>query len=193
MPNFKVELELPESVFFRNVDGKAVNIPVVEFGAPVLAKILEGGMKMISTNAFNSGGAANPEKERLAQVLKRWDSWKRGEYVMVERGETQFTAMREAFIAHMIAESNMTTSAVDKLIKAKVAERLGDDAKATFSNFLDACALEYVEAGQFDKAADAREALEAHWSAKADEAEKARAKATAKVTVPMLDLSAFKK
>lgn len=191
--SYTLKVELPESVFFRTVNGKAVNLDLTAIPASVIAALVVGGVKIISTNTFNSGGKDNPEADRLAQVLKRWDAWKRGEYVMVERGETQFTAMKEAFIAYMIGEHQMTTSAVDKLIKAKVEERLPKDSKATFSNFLDATALEYVEAGQFDDAASAREALEAHWTAKADEAAKARAKASDKIVVPMLDLSAFKK
>lgn len=189
----KVSIELPNEVFFRTVDGKAVNLDLTAIPANVIAALVVGGVKIISTNTFNSGGKDNPESERMAQVQKRWDAWARGEYVMVERGETQFTAMKEAFIAFMVGEHNMTTGAVDKLIKAKVEERLPKDSKATFSNFLDACALEYVEAGQFDKAADARAALEAHWTAKADEAAKARAKASAKIDVPMIDLASFKK
>jgi hypothetical protein len=189
---FKVAIELPESVFIRNVGGKAVACPLKDIPANVIADLVVGGVKIISTNAFNSGGKDTPEATRLAQMQKRWDAWLRGEYVMVERGETQHTGMKEIFIADCVA-AGMTTGEADKLIKAKVAERLPAESKATFANFLDATALEYVEAGEFETASEAREALEAHYAAKVEEQAKARAKASAKVVMPTIDLSAFKK
>lgn len=188
----KVTLELPAKTFIRTVDGKAINLDWSRLPASVVAKIAEGGAKVILTNAYNGGGKDAPESQKVAQLNKRIDAWERGEYVMVERGETQFTAMKEVFIADCIA-AGMTTGEASKLITAKIAERLPKDSKATFSNYLDATALEYVEAGEFDNAAEARDALEAHYLAKVAEAEKARAKASAKIVLPSIDLSAFKK
>lgn len=191
---FKVEIELPETVFMRNVGGKAINLPLAEIAKhpKVIADLVVGGAKIISTNTFNGGGKETAEPVRLAQMQKRWDAWLRGEYVMVERGETAFTGMREAFIAECVA-AGMTTGDAEKLIKAKVAERLPEGTKATFGNYLDASALEYVEAEQFETAADAREALEGHYAKLADEAAKRRAKVSAKLVAPTIDLSAFKK
>lgn len=187
-------INLPNSLFLRNVDGKAVNLPMQSLPDSVIEKIVEVGAKTVLTNVYNGGGKDASKAEKLAALTKKIDAWKRGEFNVVERGESQFTAMREAWMDEIRAATKMTIKQADEYLSAKVKEALGKDTKATFTAFLDVTAAEYVAAKQFDNVTDAREALEAHYAKLADDAAKARDEAAkVKVEVPALDLSAFKK
>lgn len=186
-------ITLPDRIFLRTVGGKAINCDTRKLNESVMAKIAEVGIKTILTNVYNGGGKDASESEKLAALQKKLDAWERGEFAVIERGENQFTAMREAWVDELRAATKMTAKQCDEYLREKVKAKFGDDHKATFSAFLDATASEYVEAGQFDNAADAREALEAHYAKLADDAAKEREAASAKVVVPTLDLSAFKK
>lgn len=192
-----VAITLPASTFIRTVkdkDGKGVSFNVVwdELPAEVVARICEAGAKVILTNAYNGGGKDASEAEKTAAMVKKLDSWKRGEFNVVERGESFYTAWKQVYLADCVA-AGMTVSAAESLLKDKVTERLGKETKATFANYLEATALEYVDAGEFEDKAAALEALEAHYTAKAQEAAEAAAKAAEKIKAPKLDLSAFKK
>jgi hypothetical protein len=65
--------------------------------------------------------------------------------------------------------------------------------KATFSAYLDAMALDYVEAGAAPDTASARQALEGYYMAETQKREEAAAKASAKIVAPTIDLKAFMK
>lgn len=186
-------LSIANRIFLRTVDGKPVNWDTANCPDPLFEKLIEVGAKTILTNVYNGGGKDATPAEKLAALQKKLDAWARGEFNVVERGESQFTAMREAWVDETRAATSMTIKQADEYLRAKVVEKYGKDAKATFSLFLDATAAEYVAAGQFESAADAREALESHYAKLADDAAKAREKASAKIEVPTLDLSAFKK
>lgn len=189
MPTFNIELT--DRIFLRNHNGKAVYAEPAKFEA-VLSKVCEVGIKTILTNVWNGGGANATDAEREAALNKKLDAWARGEFTVVERGESSYTPMRDAFIADCMAVG-MTQAAAEAAIKEAVTERLGKDAKATFANYLQATALALVEAGEFDDADTARETLEAAYADKAQKRAEAAAKVAAKVKVPTLDLSAFKK
>lgn len=187
----EVTITLPASIFLRNHDGAALNVTAEQL-IPVAAKLLEVGAKTILTNVWNGGGANATDPERLAALQKKLDAWSRGEFNVVERGESQYTAMREVFVADMVAAGH-TTRAADEAIKAKVAERLGKDTKATFANFIEASAIEYAEADDGMTRDEAREALLSYYASEADRREKERAKAGTKVELPKIDLAKFKK
>lgn len=189
----KFSIELADRIFIRNVDGKAVNWDVASMPESVIAKITEVGAKTILTNAYNGGGAKATDAEKLAAMQKKMDSWARGEFNVVERGESAFTGMREAWTDEFRAATGASLKQADTFLADKVKGALGKDAKASFTNYLDVTAAELVKAKEFDNALDAREALEAHYAKLADDAAKARAKASAKLEAPKLDLSAFKK
>lgn len=189
MPKFSIDL--PERIFLRTVDGKAVYAEPGSFES-VLSKVTEVGIKTILTNVFNGEGKDASETERLAKLNKKLDSWARGEFAVIERGEVFYTAWKEVFIANCIA-AGMTTKQADEAIRATVTERLGKDTKATFANYIEAHSLALVESGDFPDRDSARTALESYYTAEAEKAAKARAKVSAKVTVPSIDLSAFKK
>lgn len=183
-------IELPDSIFIRTHDGKALNVKPGELTA-VLGKVAEVGMKTILTNVWNGGGKDATDAERLAAFLKKVDSWKRGEFNVVERGDSQYTAFREVFVADCVA-AGLTTKSAEEAIKAKVAEKLGKDTKATFANFIEASAIEHADGGDMTRD-EAREALEAYYAAESDRRAKEREKAGSKVKLPTIDLSAYKK
>jgi hypothetical protein len=103
---------------------------------------------------------------------KKLDAWKRGEFNVTERGESQYTAFREVYIADCIA-AGFTTKQAEDALKAKVIERLGKDTKATFANFIEATAIEYAEGGEMNRD-EAREALEAYYAKESDRRAKER-------------------
>jgi len=182
--------------FIRTVTrkGQQERFAVVWADVPdeVIVKVLEAGAKVILTNAWNGGGKDASDDDRLAAIDKKLDAWKRGEFNVVERGESFFTAWKEVYLSDCIA-AGMTTKAAEANVKDKVTERLGKDAKATFDNFLTATALEYVEAGEADSKEEARAALESYYGGEAQKRAEAAAKMSAKVKAPKIDLAAFKK
>ena len=191
----KLSITVPDRINLRTVhrDGKPVPFVVQpgDIPAAVNAKIYEVGMRVLLTNVYNGGGKAATDAERLAALDKKHDSWLRGEFNVVERGESQYTAWREVFLADCIA-AGMTSKQAETAIRDKVTERLGKDAKATFANFLEATAIEYAEAGDMTRD-EARMALDGYYTAEADRREKERAKAEAKIDVPKIDLAKFRK
>lgn len=186
-------IELPDRVLVRTVAGEAVYWDISKLPLAVLAEVCRVGGLTILTNAYNGGGGNATEAERLAAMKKKLDAWERGEFRVVERGESAFTGMRESFIDEFRAANGASLKQAEAFIADKVHAAMGKDSKATFSNYLDVTAAELVKSGEFESAADAREALEGHYAKLADDAAKARAKASAKLEAPKLDLSAFKK
>lgn len=188
----KVEIELPATILIRTIDGEAFNIETSKVPANVVAAAFVTGTKVLFTNVYNGGGKDASPAERKAAVEKKRDAWYRGEVNVTERGESQYSAFREVFIADCIA-AGMTTKAAEEAIKTKVAERLGKDTKATFANFIEATAIEYAEADKSLTRDDARTALESYYASESDRRAKEREAAGSKVKLPTIDLSAFRK
>lgn len=188
---FEVTLRLPKRVRLYDHDGKPVYWDLESTVPGIGERLVVVGGRTVLTNVRNGGGKDATDAERNAAVLKKLDAWKRGEFNVTERGESQYTAWRGVFIADCVA-AEMTTKAAEDAIRAKVAERLGKDAKATFANFIEASAIEYAEAGDMTRD-DAREALERYYASEADRRAKEREKAGSKVTLPTIDLSKFRK
>jgi hypothetical protein len=191
----KVTVNIADRIFLRNHNGTALYATSEQL-SKVADKLLEVGAKTILTNVWNGGGKDATDAEREAALMKKLDSWARGEFNVVERGESQFTAFREVYIADCIA-AGFTTKQAEDAIKAKVADRLGKDAKATFANFIEASAIEYAEASKGGDEVltrdEARTRLEAYYASESDRRAKEREKAGAKVEMPKIDLAAFKK
>jgi hypothetical protein len=189
-------LALAPSVFIRTVtiNGKATafNVSNDELPDAVKAKIYEVGMKVLLTNVYNGGGKAATDAERVAALQKKVDAWKRGEFNVVDRGESFFTAWREVYMADCLA-AGLKTSEAEANIKAKVAEFCLAETKATFNAYLDALAAEAVKAGEADDPVAVRAALESYYSGEATKREAARTKTSAKITAPKIDLSEFLK
>lgn len=186
----KVTANIADKIFLRNHNGEAIYVPG-ETLAKVADKLIEVGAKTILTNVWNGGGKDATDAERLAALQKKIDSWNKGDFNVVERGESQYSAFREVYVADCIA-AGFTTKQAEDAIKAKVAERLGKDTKATFANFIEASAIEYAESGEMTRD-EARTALEAYYAKESDRRAKEREKASAKIELPKLDLSAFAK
>jgi hypothetical protein len=188
---FKVTLKLPRRIRLYDYEGAPVYWNLSETVAKIGEKLVEVGGRTVLTNVRNGGGKAASEAEKHAAVLKKLDSWMKGEFNVTDRGESQYSAWREVYVQDCIA-AGFTTKQAEDAIKAKVLERLGKDTKATFANFIEASAIEYADGGDMTRDA-AREALEGYYAKESDARAKVREQAGAKVEMPKLDLSAFKK
>lgn len=181
----KISIELPGATTIRTLaSGEQVKLQWDKLPAHVVAAICEGGAKIILTNAYNGGGKDKTEGEKEAQLQKRLDAWYRGEYVQVERGESQFTAMREQYYSERLEAAGQTRAQVDKQIKALVAQQFGEKEAATFSRFLDAVAKVKAKAAGTEASAE-REAIETALAKRTAEAAAKRAELASKIDVEM--------
>src|SRR3982750_762423 len=89
----KVTIELPSSIFIRNIDGEAFNVDCTALAKhpAVIAAAFQTGTKVLFTNVYNGGGKDATPAERKAAVEKKRDAWYRGEVNVTERGESQYT------------------------------------------------------------------------------------------------------
>lgn len=150
----------------------------------------EGALNNISRGK-DENGKPNSDSVFAATRDKRMKPWIEGQesFGNTERGESQYTAMRDEWISDYMLRAKVTKGQAEAFIKAKVAERLGKDTKATFGAFLDATALDIVDAKQAKDTDEARKLLEDSLRAKIAE----RAANAEKLDVPAFDLTAFKK
>lgn len=199
----KVTIELPETVdFFTRDDHKLASLDFADMDKRgKLVPFLSGrdgavvkALRIPAMNAYNSGGSEATKAEKLAALNKRLDAWGNGDWAIVERGESQYSAMRDLWIDDF-RESNPGRSVRDaeKFIRDSVTETFGKDTKATFQNMLEVIAKSLVDNGDFESTVDARAAVESSYQDRIDEANAKRDKAESKVSMPTLDLSKFKK
>lgn len=197
----KVTVELPESIRVPLSDtGKFTTVPIADIAKhPHVLRFaviagFEGALNNISRGK-DEKGKPNTDATFAAMRDKRMKPWIDGadSWGSTERGESAYTAMREVWIDDFRARTNATQKEADAFIRDKVAERLGKDTKATFGAFLDASALDIVDAKQAKNTDEARTMLEAHLSGLIEARDEARAKVAKKLDVPAFDLSAFKK
>lgn len=187
--SIEITINLPNKTFLRNVAGEPVNLDWSKVEAGVIAKICEGGAKVLLTNAFNGGGKDASESERLAAMQKRMDAWARGEYAITERGPSMAGLMRECYVADVRDKTSASEKAVDDAIKARVAEVFGPKEKATFPAFLRATAkLASKVKGESRSESELLEALEAKWEKAAAELSAARADADKALDLGDIDL-----
>lgn len=153
----------------------------------VLGPILEGGAKVVMTNAYNSGGKDVPVADRVSNRARRYAAWKRGEYAMTATGprESVNGEMREAYIAKQVALGK-TVKQAEEAIRATVTAAFGKDDKATFPRFLDAVAtIKAKQGGEYDAI---RAELEDAAMARVEELRKERAESTAELDLDLSDL-----
>lgn len=186
-----INIELPSTIFICNMDGEAINWDVDKTPDAVIRDILVRGGLTVLTNVKNGGGKDASEAEKKAALLKKLDGWYAGEFSRVERGESQFTAMREAYVTSLV-KAGMSAKAVDAGIRDHIANVLGADTKATFANFIEATAVQ-MERAKKGTREEVRIALESKFAAMADELAAERAKAGSKVKLPDIDLGDFLK
>lgn len=199
----KVTIELPESVdFFTRDDHKLASLSFADMNkAGKLVPFLSGrdgavvkALRIPAMNAYNSGGSEASKAEKLAALEKRLGAWANGDWAIVERGESQYTAMRELWIDDFRkANEGASVKDAESFIRESVTEAFGKDTKATFQAMLDVIAKSHVDNGDFADVHSAREAIESSYSKRIDERNAARDKAEKKLAMPALDLGAFKK
>lgn len=190
----KFEITLPDSIAFSTrAGGKIAALDTRKLSNELVGIIAERGFRIIGMNAYNGGGTAASDAEKLAALEKKLAAWLRGEADVIERGDSYYTAWKEEVFLPLCLESGMTIKAAERLVKEKVAARFGPDTAAKFSTYIEACAADEVEAGNFESTTEAREALESYYDGQLAERRKAREKAASKIVAPVMDLSAFKK
>lgn len=179
----KLTITLPETIHIRNVAGEAFVVETAKLPVSVIADILAGGMKIVLTNAYNSGGKDVPETDRLRNMERRRAAWYRGEYALSNSGprESVIGEQREAFISKQVALGK-TVKEAEASIRNTVTAAFGKDEKATFPRFLDAVATIKAKAdgGDFEKV---REELEASAMAAVEAMRKERAESVASVQI----------
>ncbi len=178
-----VTITLPESIFLRNVGGVKQVLDVTKLPESVIGPIFETGAKTVLTNAFNGGGSAATDAEKLAAMQKKIAAWERGEFNVVTRGESGMSMLREQYIDERREATGATRGAVEKAIKSAVQDTFGKDEPATFGRFLDAVAAAKCKADASLVLADYRDAIEIALSERAEAAAAKRAKAGAKLDV----------
>lgn len=197
----KVTIELPDEIRYPLADtGKFTVIPVKQIAQSpkqIAFAAMNGFMGALGnvSRGKDESGKPNSDSVFAAMREKRMKPWIEGadSWGSTERGESAYTAMREVWIDDYRARTNATHKEAEAFIRAKVEERLGKDTKATFGAFLDASALELVDAKAAASTDEARSLLESHLTGLIEARDKARAEAAEKVAVPAFDLSAFKK
>lgn len=186
---FTVSIELPSSIVIR----EGHNLELTKVPANVIGELVKSGAIVILNNTFNGGGKERDAKEKLAAMLKRMDAWYAGSFTMIERGESQYTAMREQYYAEQAEKFGRARGEVDKTIKALVEGTLGKDKPASFSNFLEAVATSKLKAMKPDEAKGKtvigiREEIEKALAERTAEAARKRAELAASLKIDAADL-----
>jgi hypothetical protein len=179
----KHTINLPDRTLIRNVNGEGFYIDWAKVPAAVIAQAVEGGAKIIFTNAYNGGGKDTPDADRLRNMERRRAAWERGEYALTNSGprESIIGEMREAFIAKQVSLGK-TVKQAEESIRATVTAAFGKDEKATFPRFLDAVATMKSKANGTDFEA-VREELEKAALEAVEAVRKERAEAGASIEV----------
>lgn len=196
----KVTINLPETMtLFTGDNHELAKFSFADMSADVLARLLSGpsgavvrALRVVAMNTYNGGGKDASAAEKQAKLDKRLAAWRNGDWAITERGESYYTAWKDEVFIPMCLEQGMSLADAGRLIATKVAEHFPPKTKATFANFIEATAIESADQFDGDRTA-AREAIEAFYEAELETRRKARSKAAAKVEMPKIDLSAFKK
>ena len=174
-----VTLNLSAQDVIRNTESGKLVLDWSKVPVDTIAEILQGGARIILTNAFNGGGKDIPEAERLSQAQKRIDSWYKGEYRVATRGDSWTSLMREAYIAEQMAAHNVAEKVIADSMKKLVQDTFGEKEKATFGMFLKALATKAAKRdGETRSAVELEAALESKYEKAATELSAARAKAS---------------
>lgn len=157
----------------------------------VVNAILESGIKVILLNTYNGKGKDATADERQAALDKKLAAWYRGEFNVVERGDSFKSLMREAFYAAEAERLGLSASAVEKRYNKLIDDTLpkdGDKAPAkSVDNLFRAVSMAVAKAQDGD-AAEVQKKLEAKYSAAAEELAKARAGVAEAIDVTGIEL-----
>lgn len=199
----KVSFNLPDTitVLAGRESGDKVVVETKRLAAHAEAlfpAMMTAAIKVILTNAYNGPGAKAHQSEKKIAMDKKLASWYRGEFNVVNRGDSATTALREAYIDDVRSKTNASARDVEASIKATVTAAFGSNESASFGRFMDAMALLLAREAHGKDATpeqigESREAFEAHYQALADEAAKRRGDAAAKIDLTAISLASFAK
>lgn len=202
MPKLTLDLPTTVTVALGKDTGSRLAVECKRLPAKVVEAILVAGIKVILTNAYNGGGKDAKQADKEAASRKKLDAWYRGEFNVVNRGDSMMTALREAYIDDVREKTGATAKQVEESIRAAVTAVFGEKEAATFGRFIDAMgtliAREKAKgAGDGPATEEAiateREAFEARYQTLADEAAKRRNESKNKIDLTGLAIADFLK
>lgn len=188
----KVSIKLPVATTIKALEHKTVVIDWSKVPTNVLEELIVGGAKIILTNAYNGGGKAASEAEKLAQLEKRLDGWYRGEYAQAGGGDRLSSVMREIYIDRIREASGASSKQVEDSMSELVRNTYGEKEKATFGRFMDALSLSIAKAESAD-VDEVRSGIEADLTAEASKRMAEKANVVAKIDLGGLSLASFRK
>jgi hypothetical protein len=198
--NKTVTIEIPSTLRVSLGDTGLINeIPVGDYSDAVLRfALINGFIKAVNdvSRGEDDDGKALTDEAWQAKRDKRMAAWRDGQWAARgagERGDSNLRHLKEHYYFECLTLRGMTTSKVDAEIKAKVKEILGDEAKATFDNFMLAVATELVEDRKDKDAIEANhKAIESGLQERADKAKAEREKTAAKLDIGSILLTPAK-
>ncbi len=184
MTSTKIEVRRSDKQLVATVD-------LAKLGDNVTRAILESGIKVILLNTYNGKGKDATTDERQAALDKKLAAWYRGEFNVVERGDSFKSMMREAFYAAEAERLGQSVSGVEKAYNKLIDDTLpkdGDKAPAkSVDNLFRAVATAIAEAKDGD-VAETQTKLEAKYSAAAEALAKQRSEASAGIDLTGIEL-----
>lgn len=192
----------------RRSDKRLVaTVDTAKLAANVRDAILEAGIKVILLNTYNGKGKDATDDDRQAALDKKLAAWYRGEFNVVERGDSFKSLMREAFYAAEAERLGKSLSSVEKLYNKLIDDTLpkdGDKLPAkSVDNLFRAVAMQVAKSrNEVNKAAaekagqefvpvnpdDIQRALEDKYSKAAESLAAERAEAKAGIDVTGIDI-----
>lgn len=139
----------------RRSDKRLVaTVDLAKLGENVTRAILESGIKVILLNTYNGKGKDASDDDRQAALDKKLAAWYRGEFNVVERGDSFRSIMREAFYAAEAERLGLSTSAVEKRYNKLIEDTLpkvdGKPAAKSVDNLFRAVATAVAKATKAD-------------------------------------------
>jgi len=186
--NKTITIEIPETLRVSLGDTGLFNeIPVGTYSDAVLRfGLINGFVKGLNdvSRGEDDDGKALTDEAWLAKRAKRMTAWNDGQWALRgagERGDSNLRHLKEHYFFECLTIRGLSASKTEAEIKAKVKEQLGDEAKATFDNFMLAIATEV--GGTKDEIEANYKAIEAGLQERADKAKAEREKTAAKLDI----------
>lgn len=149
---------LPETLVVRGEGKEAIRVDFRKIAAlpealrtEAMTAAFVGGLLVVMTNTYNSGGKDMPVAARREQLLKRIANFEAGEWV--SRGGPRDSLegdMRDCFYLEKGAQDEASRRKIDKEIAAVVKATFGEKEPARFGTFLKAVATDLAKKRDVD-------------------------------------------
>ena len=185
-----VTIDVRVSLPIKQHGQATVYAPVSKFPKAMLEMALHEGLKRVLNDGV--GAKELSDADKVAKQSKRLDAMLAGSWQITEREASLQSLMREALYKDLLAGAPGTSDAkLEKDLKAKVKEVLGQKENATVDNILQVLAIDIAAAGHETRSVAAIKLLlddKYVAAAQALAAERAKAGAGIKIDVASLKL-----